>query len=48
MESFFVEAKWYTNNAIAAGIFDASYKDKKVQVKVGDSFEPRNISVQAR
>ncbi|MGC8661761.1 MAG: hypothetical protein ACP5TZ_04580 [Nitrososphaeria archaeon] len=48
MKSFFAEARWLTNSTIAGGIFDASYKVNKVQVKVGDSFETRNISVQAR
>ncbi len=41
----FIEAKWFTNDVIAQGPFNANYKANKVQVKVGDSFEDRGISI---
>ena len=41
----FIEAKWFTNDVIAQGPFNANYRIKKVQVKVGDSFEDREVSI---
>ncbi|MGC9134494.1 transposase [Caldisphaera sp.] len=41
----FIEAKWFTNDVIAQGPFNANYMTRKVQVKVIDRFETRNITV---
>ncbi|MGC8593752.1 MAG: hypothetical protein ACP5LF_05665 [Nitrososphaeria archaeon] len=41
----FIEAKWFTNDVIAQGPFNADYKANKVQVKVVDSFEDREINI---
>ena len=41
----FLEARWFINHAIANGVFDTDYKTTTVQVKVGDEFEERQITV---
>jgi len=41
----FLEAKWFINHAIANGVFDTDYKTTTVQVKVGDEYEDRVITI---
>jgi len=43
LRQLFLEAKWFTNYAIANGIFEVDYKIKTVQIKVKDTFEERQI-----
>ncbi|MDG6931427.1 MAG: transposase [Nitrososphaerota archaeon] len=45
LDGVFLEAKWLVNYAIASGPFATDYKIKSVQVKVGDSFEERQLKV---
>ncbi|MEM2722633.1 MAG: transposase, partial [Thermoplasmata archaeon] len=49
LQRLFLEGKWFTNYIISKGITDSvSYKDykiKKVNVKVGDKFEERELTI---
>ncbi|MEM4126718.1 MAG: transposase, partial [Conexivisphaerales archaeon] len=49
LQRLFLEGKWFTNYIISKGITDSvSYKDykgKKVNIKVGDKFEERELIV---
>jgi len=49
LNRLFLEAKWFTNYIIGNGIFNfkshVDYKVKKVQVKVGNTFQEREIQV---
>ncbi|MEM1653861.1 MAG: transposase, partial [Thermoplasmata archaeon] len=49
LQRLFLEGKWFTNYIISKGITDSvSYKDykiKKVNVKVGDMFEERELTI---
>ncbi len=49
MKRMFLEGKWFTNHIIAKGIIDSvSYKDykvKKVNIKVKDAFEERELKI---
>ncbi|MEM0288212.1 MAG: hypothetical protein QXG05_08625, partial [Nitrososphaerota archaeon] len=47
LQRIFLEAKWFTNHIIAKGISNSvsytDYKVRKVNVKVGDKFEERQL-----
>jgi len=44
LERLFLEGKWFTNYIISKGITDSvPYKDYKVNVKVKDKFEEREL-----
>ncbi|MEM3197153.1 MAG: hypothetical protein QW431_04300 [Conexivisphaerales archaeon] len=49
LQRLFLEGKWFTNYIISKGISNSvsykDYKDKKVNVKVGDKFEERELIV---
>ncbi|MEM2053186.1 MAG: transposase, partial [Thermoplasmata archaeon] len=49
LQRLFLEGKWFTNYIISKGITDSvSYKDykiKKVNVKVGNKFEERELTI---
>jgi len=49
LNRLFLEAKWFTNYIMANGILNfkphADYKVKTVRVKVGDTFQEREIQV---
>lgn len=49
LKRLFLEGKWFTNHIIAKGITDCvsytDYKVDKVNIKVGDKFEERDLNV---
>ncbi|MEM0287567.1 MAG: transposase, partial [Nitrososphaerota archaeon] len=49
LQRIFLEAKWFTNHIISKGISNSvsytDYKVRKVNIKVGDKFEERELTV---
>ena len=45
LRQLFLEAKWFTNYAIADGVFDVDYKTRTVKIKAGNEFQGRKITI---